>query len=293
MEAQHSTFELVKTEVLPLTLELARQFREMKGSPTERPLSQSRVEHLREKAIDGHLIPFMWATASLDGVEYRMNGQHSSEMLTTLDGMFPPNGQVFMSRYIVPDKNAMAQLFRQFDDRRSGRTTTDVAGAYQGLVDALNDVPRHIGKKAVDGIGWFNVNVEGLPSARGDDRYFLFNDTGLHPFIHWLADLFSSKTPELSKPSVIAAIFGTFEANTGEAKKFWDEVARQGDPYNDDAPTTVLDNWLRANHEHPDPEIKPANLYQGCIYAWNASRSGKTFSAIKYDAKKALNKISE
>jgi hypothetical protein len=293
MTTQDSTFRLIKTEVMPLTLDLAKRFRGMQGSPTERALNQSRVEHLREKAVEGRLIPFMWATATLDGVEYRMNGQHSSEMLCTLDGMFPPSGTVVMSRFEVPDKNALAQLFRQWDDRKSGRSTADVAGAYQGLVEALNDVPRKIGKEAIDGVAWYTANVEGLPTARGDDRYGLFNDPGLHPFIKWIADLFSSKTPELAKPSVIAAIYGTFTKNSDEAKAFWNEVARMGDQYNDSAASTVLDAWLRQNHEDHNPDVKPANLYQGCIFAWNAHRQGKTLASIKYDARKALNKISE
>jgi len=293
-DAVAATFELIETQVLALTLELAKEFRAMRGSPTERALNPGRVEHLRQKAFDNRLIPFMWATAELDGRTYRMNGQHSSEMLCTLDGMFPPNGTVFMSKYKVPNKAGLALLFRQFDDRKSGRSTADVAGAYQGLVDELKDIPREKGKTAIDGIAWYMAAVQGLPVARGDDKYDLFNNAGLHPFIHWIADLFTSKTPELEKhPPVIAAMFGTYEANTSEAKRFWDEVARSGDQFDDNAPSTVLDNWLRVNHEKPDPDIKQANVYQGAVFAWNAYRAGKQIPAIRADAKKSFYKIAE
>jgi hypothetical protein len=40
-------------------------------------------------------------------------------------------------------------------------------------------------------------------------------------------------------------------------------------------------------------ELKPASLYQGCIFAWNAFREGKTITAIKYDTKKGLYRVSE
>ena len=40
-------------------------------------------------------------------------------------------------------------------------------------------------------------------------------------------------------------------------------------------------------------ELKPANLYQGCIFAWNAFREGKTITAIKYDTKKGLYPVNE
>ena len=40
-------------------------------------------------------------------------------------------------------------------------------------------------------------------------------------------------------------------------------------------------------------ELKPANLYQGCIFAWNAFRESKTITAIKYDTKKGLYPVNE
>jgi hypothetical protein len=40
-------------------------------------------------------------------------------------------------------------------------------------------------------------------------------------------------------------------------------------------------------------ELKPANLYQGCIFAWNAHREGKTIQTIRFDAKKGLYDVHE
>lgn len=56
-----SSFKLLKSEVKPLTPELAAQFREMEPSPTERDLNPSRLKNLREKAEAGHLVTFQWA----------------------------------------------------------------------------------------------------------------------------------------------------------------------------------------------------------------------------------------
>jgi hypothetical protein len=46
-------FELVKSEVLPLTPDLAKQFKEMDPSPTERDLNPARLKMLREKSRQG------------------------------------------------------------------------------------------------------------------------------------------------------------------------------------------------------------------------------------------------
>ena len=58
-------FTLAKSEVLPLTPDLARQFKEMDPSPTERDLNPARLKMLRDKADKGLLITFNWSTALL------------------------------------------------------------------------------------------------------------------------------------------------------------------------------------------------------------------------------------
>ena len=68
--------------------------------------------------------------------------------------------------------------------------------------------------------------VEGLPAASGDDVYTLFGDESLHSFVRWIGDVFSVKTPELRRMTIVAAMYGTFEVNETEARKFWREVSR-------------------------------------------------------------------
>ena len=103
------------------------------------------------------------------------------------------------------------------------------------------------------------------------------------------------KTPELKRLNIVAAMFGTFCKNESEARKFWAEVARGGVEYEDNHPTTVLDAWLKAAIETKGQkrELKPAQFYQGCIFAWNAYREGKTITSIKFDTKKGLIAVHE
>ena len=144
-------FKLEKSETKPLTQDLAERFRNLMPSPTERGFDEARAKMLREKAAAGQLIAFNWATAKFGDKEYRMNGQHSSAVLCELNGSFPDGLKVHLDSYVVDDKEGLALLFRQFDNRKSGRTPTDVAGAYQGLYEALKDVPRGAAKLAVEG----------------------------------------------------------------------------------------------------------------------------------------------
>ena len=54
----------------------------------------------------------------------------------------------------------------------------------------------------------------------------------------------------------------------------------------------MLDGFLKSVLEEKKKlELKPANLYQACIYAWNAYREDKTLTTVKYDTKKGLYSV--
>jgi hypothetical protein len=285
-------FKLVKSEVLPLTLKLAEEFRDLAPSPTERELNQSRLKYLREKVEAGLFVSLHWATSTLKGQKRRMNGQHSSTMLSGLNGTFPQGLYAHIDHYEVEDDDGEALLFRQFDAPKSGRSRADVAGAYQGLHEDLRGLPRPNAKLGVDGIVWWRRNVEGVPVASGDSAYEIFGVKAQHPFLLWIGEIFTVKTPELRRPSIVAAMYATFTASETNARKFWFEVARGGVEFEEDHPTTVLDEWLKKLKEDRD-DMKPGNFYQGCIYAWNAYRAEKTIPNIKYDYKKGFLKAAE
>jgi hypothetical protein len=283
-------FRLLKSEVLPLTRALAEEWRDLTPSPTERELNPHRMKHLREKADASHLVTFHWAKALFDGKPVRVNGQHSANVLCELDGNFPANLMAHIDEYQVDTIDGLAMLFRQFDDRTSGRSPSDVAGAYQNLYPVLRDVKKPVGKLGIQGVVWYRRHVLGDPGVpSGDDRYKLFNVVPLQQFLLWLNEILGIKTPELKREPVIAAVYATFIANEREARPFWETVARGGTDYDEDEPTTVLDTWLKEAKEDPSAEkIKPAKYYQACIYAWNASREHKQIKAIKVDTKKTM-----
>lgn len=279
-------FRLIRSEVKPLTQDLAIQFRALDASPTERDLNPSRLRMLREKAENGLLINFHWATANVNGKVMRVNGQHSSTMLADLNGEFPQGLKVHLDEYEVDGLNGLTSLFRQFDDRKSGRSSADVAGAFHKLEPNLQDVPPPTGKLGIEGINYYKTNVEGTSSLKGDEQYSLFHESTLHSFLKWIGELFSIKTPELRRPAVVAAMYGTFDKNEKAAREFWESVARGGDEYETNAPATVLDEWLKKAKTGELDTLKPGQYYLGCIYAWNAYLQKRTIERIKADLRK-------
>lgn len=285
-------FTLISTKTVPLTRELVEEHFNTEPSPTERALDPSRIAYLKAKAEAGQLVPFHWARAQVGSKTVRMNGQHSSTMLRDLNGNFPEGLTVHLDEYKVERPSDLAVLFRQFDARKSSRSPGDVAGAYQGLHDDLKEVARPIAKLAVEGIAWYKKHVLAISSVTGDDQYNLFDDLNNHTFIRWMGELHSVKTPEMKNVPIAAAMYATFSHNETEARTFWEQVARGGVEFDDNAPATVLDNWLKAVRDKDTKVIlKPGNFYQGCIFAWNAYREGKTLKDIKSRVDKGLLEV--
>jgi hypothetical protein len=218
-----------------------------------------------------------------------MNGQHSSTMLTELNGQFPEGLYVHMDEYEASDDNGQALLFRQFDDRRSGRSPGDVAGAYQGLYKELAEVPRPNAKMAIEGIAWYDVKIQGIPRPSGDDIYALFRERIYYDYILWLGELLGLKQPEMKRIQLCSAIYGTYTANESAAKEFWEHVARGGVEYEETHPASVLSRWLvdAKNKEFKTPP-KPAYFYQAGVYAWNALREQKELKSMNIDKLKNL-----
>lgn len=291
-----SAFTLVKSETLAMTSKLAIEVATMPGSDTERVLDEKRVDYLRGQVMAGLAMPFSWAFAVRpDGTIVRVNGQHSSYMLSKLNGDMPEGLTAVVSTYKVDDRDGEVALFRQFDARRSARSIADVAGAFQGVVAELRNVPRDSAKRAIEGIAWHQKNIVGGPIARGDDVYTLFHEPLYTSYIVWVGHMLSDKTPELKKAPVLAAIYATYDRDPEEAKAWWHQVARGGEEFAEKAPSTVLDKWLQEERV-PKPRrrvvLSDGNIYQGCVFAWNAHRDGKeTIEKINYDTKKGYFEV--
>jgi hypothetical protein len=286
------SFQLKKSESVPLTPEFARQHRDLTPSPTERELQAARLRMLRRKADDGKLVTFHWSTARLGETVYRMNGQHSANMLCELDGAFPQGLYVHLDEYAVDSEADLAELFRQFDDRKSGRSAGDVAGAYQGLEKDLQEVPRRVAKKGIEAVSYYRQEFEQRKDTKkGDDQYSLFHEGDLHPYLQWIATVFNQKTSELFVVPVMAAMYGTWLKNPEAAEEFWDDVAKGGKDYDEDSPQYQLDAWLVRADRPPLPNeekkrLKPAEYFRGCVYAWNAYREDKKIKEIRFDKRR-------
>jgi hypothetical protein len=261
----------------------------MPGSVTERDLDPKRTKALKERVLNGTALSFIWARAKVlaTGEVFRVNGNHSSNMLAGLNGSMPEGLMVHIDDYEVTEVNGLATLFRQFDYRGSSRNIADISGAYQMLVPDLRDVPKARARKAVEGVCWYLRRIIGDNAPRGDDIYGLFNQDEYHPFVRMVGRIYTSKTSEFTTP-VIGAMYGTFDVAPDEAETFWDAVAHEGGGNDDKHPATVLDAWLMQNKDAKD-KLPDMAVYRGCALAWNAYRNHRNLDRItRFDSKKGI-----
>ena len=284
-----SLFHLNASETVDLTPQLATQFSTMPASTTERDISPKRLDYLKKAVLNGTAISFCWAQAKVTetGETVRINGHHSSTMLTKLNGQFPAGLKAHIDTYTVPNNEALIVLFRQLDNRASARTVDDISGAYQGLHPGLVTVPKRAARRAIEGAAWFLRNVRGDAVPTGDDRLDQFNRLDLHPFIHMVGNILSVKTPEFVH-SVVGAMFGAWERDPTDAERFFGDVSKQGGGNNADHPAVVLDAWLvDARDCKGDKKPTEREIYTACAVAWNAFRNHRSLTAIgRYNKKK-------
>jgi hypothetical protein len=274
-----------------ITRDLASEVAMMMPSSTEREFSEKRYAFLLDRYNEGCFVPCHWAYVWLNGEKFRMNGNHSANMLMKVPDPFPTDLVAHIDEYDADTPEDMVELFRQFDARESSRTPADVSGAYQYRHPELQAIPRKIGKLGIEAIAWYKRVIEGLPSGKGDDRYRLFRQSTHYNFLQWLPTLLDMKTPELQKMEVVAAMYATDLVAGGEhgCRPFWEDVARGGIPYEDQHPTTVLDKWLKSCRDGTcGDKMKPAFHYQGCIFAWNAYREERSIKDIRFATSKGM-----
>ena len=95
----------------------------MDGCPHDRPMNDRRIAYLDSALREGQWRPPHWATAycKADKKTYRVNGKHSSTVLSLANGHFPKGTGIIFEHYECDTLEDMAKLYASFDRRESAR----------------------------------------------------------------------------------------------------------------------------------------------------------------------------
>ena len=272
------------TESVPLTPQLAVKFSTMDGFKGERPLKEVRLKFLQQKVNGGLFYSPRWAVAKIGDKTVRVNGQHSSTVLAASNGDFPRGLTAIIDHFEVSNEGELAELFDQFDDRRSVRNRTESINAYAMMHAELESVPKRALACAVSGIEW-SVDPErkGRNSPPEGSRGIV-NDW--KEFIAWSSEYLIVR--HIGVTPVAAVIFLSWRKSATASAEFWGLVSAETHP---DArhPSRVLARYLRSSRGGGKSRTRENDraVFVKCIHAWNAFRRGLS-TDLKYHARAAI-----
>lgn len=181
------SLKLVTTEIVPVTKSLAKKFRDMTPVSNERPLKANRAKSHVKLIMNNTFFTPQWGCCTLDGVTYRGNGNHTSNVLAACmqahDGGLDERATEFAGKYLfvrggdwTGDKaedlpevkegeyeacvetftadsaNDLVTFFERYDSADSVRSKSDVMGVYIGEQSELRDLSRDRCRYALAGV---------------------------------------------------------------------------------------------------------------------------------------------
>lgn len=278
-------FHQTATRTVPVTRELAEEFATMPAWKGERPLRAERVATLAKKIAAGQFYSPTWAVVTLDGVTYRMNGQHSSNALAACSNI-PAGLQVTILEFRAETEQDLADLFAQFDIPESARRMHDVLNAHAATETAVADCP----------LKTLQVILAGIAEAQGSfgkdthsERAVLMHTHG--EFIEF-ARRFTTHRHTLYM-AVVAAMYMTWKAAPQRSGEFWQLVASEKHPDANNA-TRVLARFLTAEvvgrSRRGGMRWDRRAVRVKCLHAWNAYWR-KQSTVLKYVAEAPIPAI--
>ncbi len=287
--------------------ELALKLKAYGGTESEREDKAMRKAHIRDKILLREATPFRWAIGKVkSGLIRRVNGQHSSDVFLELTPedwkavAFPV--VVVWEEYECDTIRDLPVLFEQFDPSWSGRNKEDLVGAHLGIHDDLRSgINRKVATRVTNGMLWYHVHVR-QQEVGPETCYQYIHSEHDAPFLIWCGSFLSpQKTREMLSPSVVAALYHTYQTAGPEDRDFWKSVASGKACLNLDTIEYKLAEFLemaaddqadwpapiRRHFKSVGNKMRPSKLdiFATCLRAFQAMKKGTKVGEIFMAAK--------
>jgi len=243
------------------------------------PQGRRRIAFLERMLREGKFFDCDWATAEMNGVTYRVNGGHSSLMLSQLSGNFPNGLRTTIKRFKCESRDDLADLFDQFDRRESIRTTNEKISAHKGAHDSLDELSTTVINDCLQGIAWRIRDDGKQPPLNEDEKIGLVHENS--EFFLWAKKYVGRR--HLKFTGAVAAMYECYHRDMLLASQFWDLVMEESHPSNADG-SRVIAVFLRSCMSKPGTKSMKTPtrmIYAKCIHAANAWK-GNYSTDLKY-----------
>lgn len=276
-------------KICQITRALVTRFSEMTPAPNDRPLSEKRVKAYHKMILKGEFRPVTWAVAHCaeDGKEYRVNGKHTSVMLSRMEVL--PEYNVAIEEYDCDTLEDVGRVYATFDSSMGSRTARDINRSFAGTVPELTIIPDKIVHVAVSGINYHQIGPSAAYAKNAADRAEVMFDN--IEFIQWLNTTLTPgpdtpKSPRtgrkelshIARGPVVGVMYGTWQKAKSDATRFWTAV-RDGSGERPTDPDRKLQMYLlmvgmsSGGSTGRTKIVSPREIYVKCIHAWNAWRT--------------------
>jgi len=252
-------------------------------------LSNKRVAYLVNCMNRGTFRP-EWVniiTCVLNGVEYRMNGQHTA--WARLEKPANWRCPVTHMKYEAGDAEDMRRLYSSID-RGGTRSTGDVTISYLYGTAEFDGLGKKALRTLVEGFGFWKWEIETERLRHdADDRCYLLKTDAYQLAKHVVKFLMTidKESRHIMRRPVVAAMFATYNKAIAAADDFWSPV-RDGTGMRDsDDPRLKLRNALMSssvnigNGVESKKAVSSEEMFRWCIQAWNCYRVGQSLKQVK------------
>lgn len=295
---------LEKPKTVLASRSIVKEFCDMDPIPRDRPLSERRLVVYHRILKAGGFRPVVWASALCKetGTTYRVNGKHTSTMLSGFDPL--PEFYITIERWICDTLSDVASLYGTYDSRLATRTANDINLSFASTISDLHDIkPRYVNLtvSAACYLKWDEAIRDRIPPAERAEELIERAD-----FCLWLKKICTDDKNKLApakhllRSPVVCAMMTTYDRSStrGASTEFWSMVRDEASP-NRECPTRELARYLTrvvmVSSRGAGLGKKPAGhreVFVKCIHAWNAWRKGEK-TALKYHAGADIPSVSK
>lgn len=282
---------IISDEKVNLNHKLATTILELKEFDGERLLRDHHVTYLiqamERKTFRPEWVKIISCICKEDGVEYRMNGQHTcwARLHVVSDHKCP----VQFIKYEAQTNHDMRILYSSID-RNAPRTKANVINSYIAGTKEYEGISQGTIKTLSEGLAfWLWESPDERKTKDGDVISYLMK-TEHYALCLSVAKFYLTHKgiKHLRRRPVSAALHGTFNKAIQKAEEFWDIVATGVGITETGDPRLKLRNSLLQSSVDTGggsrtqrKKVTAEEMYRWCIYAWNAWRRDEKLQLLK------------
>lgn len=268
-------YEVISDETVVLDHARASRYIDLPIFPGERNVTDGQVQLLFDEMRKGTFneLLVILSTAVLDGVEYKINGQHTCWAVQFMPAAFQL--RVREIKYRVHNQQQLKLLYSTYD-RLKARTDGHLNKVQLVGTSVMEGINVSLIEKLTGGLKfWYfddqrdrgRITPEQLSAIVQNQLFDLWRHVGLCVQAH------ASEHKHIARSPVIGAMFATFEKVPTKAHEFWGPVANGLGLDHKTDPRLKLRDMLMKSTTHVSLGAKdylpPEAVYRMCILAWN------------------------